>query len=259
MTEPNIITLDVETAPLEVYCWKLWELNIGLNQIVTEWSILSFAVKRLGSRYVEYHDNRTQKNVRDDYELMQRLWQILDEADIVIAQNGKQFDLKRINARFAMLDFPPPSPVRVVDTVLEARRVFGFTSNKLEWLSKHLTTTKKQQHRKFPGFELWTECLKRNPEAWEEMRTYNIADVQATEELYLKLRPWIDRHPNVAAYNLEDASPACPRCGSKDVQSRGSAYTSSGVFKRLRCNKCFGWSRTRESVLNRAKRQSLLA
>lgn len=257
MTGPVIITLDVETAPLEVYSWGLWDVNVALNQIITEWSLLSYAVKRLGQKPIVYHDNRDRSNPRDDYELMSDLWGVLDGADIIVAQNGKKFDLKKINARFALLGFAPPSPVRIVDTVLEARRTFGFTSNKLEWLSKHLTHAKKLTHKKFPGFELWTECLKGNVTAWNEMKKYNIADVVATEELYLKLRPWIDRHPNVAAYSAQETE-LCPKCGSDDVQHRGTAYTNSGTYSRIRCNGCFGWSRARQNLTTKSERRALL-
>lgn len=49
---------------------------------------------------------------------------------------------------------------------------------------------KKLKHKKFPGHELWKECLKGNKEAWNEMRKYNIHDVLATEELYNVLKQW---------------------------------------------------------------------
>lgn len=252
------ITLDIETAPLEVYSWGLWDVNVALNQIITEWSLLSFAAKRLDKKTVLYRDNRGQKNTRDDKGLMLGLWTVLDEADIIIAQNGKKFDIKKINARFAMLGFDPPSPYRVIDTVQVARQNFGFTSNKLEWLSKYLTPTKKSQHKKFPGFELWTECLKDNTDAWKEMQRYNIADVIATEELYLKLRPWITNHPNVSAFTNSEIL-ACPKCGSKDVQKRGHTFTNVAKYARMRCNSCKGWSRGRENLLSKNKRKGLLS
>jgi hypothetical protein len=49
---PRILFLDIETAPLQSYHWGLWDQNIGLEQIGTEWSILSFSAKWLGERRV---------------------------------------------------------------------------------------------------------------------------------------------------------------------------------------------------------------
>src|ERR1700722_8562944 len=101
MTNAKILTLDIETAPFESYTWGLWDQNIGLNQIKEETSILSIAAKWLGDSKVFYQDTsgRGPKRVRDDKALLKAIWTLLDTADIVVAQNGAAFDVKRINAR----------------------------------------------------------------------------------------------------------------------------------------------------------------
>lgn len=243
---PRLVTIDIETAPLESFTWGIWDQTVGLDQIKTDWSILSFSAKVLGKPKVIYADTggRGADKVRDDGELLKKLWTVLDEADIVVAQNGKSFDLRRINARLLQKGFPPYSPIRVIDTMLAAKRHFGFTSNKLAWLSDKLTATKKLTHKKYPGFSLWLECLKDNKKAWAEMKRYNVADTVATEQLYLKLRPWIDGHANVSVYG--ELELACPKCGSKKLQRRGKAVTQSGVYSRLQCQDCGGWARSRK-------------
>lgn len=259
-TGPRIVTIDIETAPLQSYHWGLWDQNIGLNQIGSEWTILSFAAKWLGNDLVIYKDTSGHgvDNVRNDLPLLSDLWSILNDADVVVAQNGKAFDVKKINSRLLMADFEPYSPIKIVDTMLVAKKHFSFTSNKLEWMSDHLTSLKKSDHKMFPGFELWAECLKDNPDAWAEMRKYNCRDTVATEELYLKLRPWVEGHPNVAAY-FETDSVACPKCGSLDVQMRGLAYTQSGQYHRYQCKPCGGWARSRYTLNSTSKRRSILS
>ncbi len=254
---PRIVTLDIETAPLSSYHWGLYDQNIGLNQIEVEWSILSFSAKWLGNPRIEYADTSS-GNVRDDKKLLKRLWEILDQADIVVAQNGLAFDIKKINSRLLMHGYAPYAPIKVIDTMLVAKKHFAFTSNKLEWLSTHLTDAKKSTHKQFAGFELWSECLKGNPKAWREMKKYNCLDTLATEQLYLKLRPWIEGHPNVAAYG-PDIQTACPKCGSTKVQSRGKAVTQTGEYTRMQCQACGGWSRTRFVTNTAVKRKSLLS
>jgi predicted RNA-binding Zn-ribbon protein involved in translation (DUF1610 family) len=256
---PKILTLDIETAPLRSYHWGLWDQNIGLDMIETEWSILSYAAKWLGEKRILYKDTggRGKAKVRDDKELLEDLWNLLDTADIVVAQNGQRFDLKRINARLIMHGFTPYSPVRVVDTLVAAKRHFGFTSNKLAWTSLHLTDSPKSDHKKFPGFELWKECLADNPLAWKEMRKYNPQDVIATEKLYLKLLPWITSHPNRGAYNNSTAH-QCPKCESTHVQARGQAVLQQGRYQRYQCQDCGGWSRGKLMHISTEKRKSLL-
>src|SRR3990172_8408349 len=160
MSGPRVKTLDIETSPIVAYVWSLWKVNIGLNQIVDEWSIMSYCVKDLGKKKLRYVDTSNMTNPRDDSELLVALHAELCDTDIVIAQNGKRFDMKKINARFIEKGFAPLPPIKVIDTLLIAKDVAAFTSNKLEWLSKHLTEVPKYAHSEFPGMELWTECLR---------------------------------------------------------------------------------------------------
>ena len=256
--QPKILFLDIETAPLEVYAWGLWKVNVGLNQILTEWSILSYSAKWLGKRRMIYKDQRGKHNVRDDADLLQEIWHLLNEADIVVAQNGIRFDVRKIRARFILLGMPPPSPFRVIDTLVAAKQLFGFTSNKLAWLAPNLTGHDKYEHKKFPGFELWIECLKDNPAAWREMKTYNCIDTSDLEAVYLKMRPWIEGHPNVAAYTASE-EPACPKCGSSHITLVPKPWrTDTGEYPMYHCNECGGWSRGRYTQNTLAKRKVLL-
>lgn len=246
-SKPRIATVDIETSPLEAYTWGIWEQNVGLDQIKTEWTILSYAWKWADQKRVIYEDTggRGAKKVRDDKKLVKSLRDLLDGVDIVVAQNGSRFDIKKINARLIMHGFGPYSPIRVIDTLAVAKKHFGFTSNKLEWQSKYLTDSPKSKHKKFPGFELWLECLKDNPAAWAEMKKYNKQDVIATWKLYLRQRPWIDQHPNVGTYSVSE-DVICPKCGSLDVQKQGTRVLQLGSYQRYQCQDCGGWSRAKQ-------------
>ncbi len=257
MAKPRIVTIDIETAPIQSYHWGIWQQNIGLEQIIEDWCIISFAAKWLDSKEVIQHDTggRGASKVRDDLGLMKKLWAILDEADIVITQNGKAFDIKKINTRMLMHGLPPYSPVKMIDTKQIAKKHFAFTSNKLAWLSRGLKT-KKDDHKKFPGFVLWSECLKDNREAWEEMRKYNIVDVVSTELLYLSLRQW-SNGPNFGAYS-DSEDRMCPHCGSFNVKLNGHDYTNSGKFQRIKCVSCSGHSRCGSNLLTASKKKSMI-
>jgi hypothetical protein len=258
----KIVTLDIETAPLQSYHWGMWQQNINLSSIQDEWTILSFSAKWLHepAKKIIYRDTggRGPDKVRDDLDLLKDLWDILNEADIVITQNGISFDIKKINSRMLMNNFPPYSPIKTIDTKVVAKKHFSFTSNKLQWMSEHLTRTKKSEHKSFPGFELWSECLKDNPRAWAEMKKYNCIDTLSTEELYLKMRPWIEGHPSISNYSDKETI-ACPKCDSNNVVLRGYCTTQTGKYKRYVCKDCGGWSRTRFSLNTKNKSRSLLS
>jgi hypothetical protein len=253
---PRIVTLDIETFPNLVFTWGLFKQMVGVNQIVRDWSIASICWKWLGQKRTDYVD--CSANPTDDRELLNHAWKVLDEADIVVGQNSKHFDIRKLNARFIEAGMLPPSPYKQIDTKVEAAKVAMFTSNKLEWLAAHLADVPKDKHKEFPGFDLWAECLKGNPRAWAAMRKYNPRDVIATEQVYLKLRPWIVGHPNVAVYD-NNGDIRCPRCGSTHVQHRGVTTTQVGVYRRLRCSDCGGWSRSRYDTQTKEQRAALLS
>jgi RNase_H superfamily len=256
---PGILTIDIETSPIEAYVWGLWDQNVGVDFIKTEWTILSYAAKWLGEKKVYYGDTsgRGAHKVRKDKALVREIRDLLDDADIVVAQNGKKFDVRKINARLIEHGYPPPRPFRVVDTLIAAKRCFAFTSQKLAWTSLHLTDAPKDDHRKFPGIELWKECLADNPKAWAEMKKYNKQDVVSTEKVYLKLRPWIDNHPNIGAYEPSE-TPVCPKCGSDRLQYQGTRVMQQGRYQRYQCQNCGGWSRAKEMLIPLALRRKQL-
>lgn len=254
----RVVTIDIETAPIESYHWGLWDQNIGLSMVKVDWTILSFSAKWLDSKAVLHWNTggRGKHRVRDDKHVLDELWKILDQADVVVVQNGRAFDIKKINARLLFHGFKPYSPIKVIDTFASAKKHFDFTSNSLEWLSKHLCETKKSEHKQFPGFTLWAECLKDNPAAWKEMQKYNDIDVLAAEQLYLKLRPWIEDHPNLAVFSSGEEV-VCPKCGC-EVKKDGFAYTMTGKYQQYQCKSCGAWARSRYTLNTKTKRESIL-
>lgn len=250
---------DIETAPMLGSVWGLWEQNISLDMLEKDWYILSFSCKWDGEKDVYYFDQRDAKDIENDKELLKKLWKFLDEADEVVAQNGKKFDVPKVNARFILNDMLPPSPYRVVDTLQMAKRNFAFTSNKLEYLSEKLLppSKRKLKHKKFPGYSLWKECLKGNEQAWKEMEAYNRMDTIALELLYKKLLPWSKGKPNQAVY-IDTTKKCCTHCGSSKVQSKGWHYTNTTKYQRFVCKSCGGYSRGKEMHTEKEVRKEML-
>lgn len=158
---PKILIFDIETAPIEAYVWGLFDQNIPLGMVKQHTTVLSWSAKWRGSDKVMYRDQRDQANVRDDKEILKVIRDLLDEADIVITQNGKKFDQKKLNYRFVVHNIKPPSPFKHIDTLVIAKKHFGFDSNKLAHMTQLLCKNfKKQDHGEFAGEKLWVECLK---------------------------------------------------------------------------------------------------
>src|ERR1044071_6893370 len=140
MSKPKILFLDIETAPLEVYAWQLGKQYVSLDQVKEDWSILSWAAKWQGdsNNKIMYEDLRGKKDTRDDKKLLKNIWKLMNEADIIVTQNGIRFDTKKLNSRFKINGLGRPSPYQQIDTLKISKKHFAFTSNKLAYLSDKL-------------------------------------------------------------------------------------------------------------------------
>ncbi len=253
---PKILIIDVETLPIEGYVWSLWTNNLSLNQIKEDWSILSYAAKWYKKDEIFYKDVRNQENKRDDKEICEELHKLLDEAEWVMTQNGKSFDLPKIRARMIINGLKPFSSVKHIDTKIIASREFGFTSNKLEYMTHKLcTNSKKVINRKFNGMELWTECLKGNQEAFEDMEIYNKGDITSLEELAEKLIPWSSISLNINL-NHSHSHNVC-FCGSVSFKKAGFYDTSVSRFQKYQCIECGAETRDRKNLLKKDKSKKL--
>ena len=254
----KILIYDIETSPNLGYLWRAWKANVSNKFLIREWTMLSFSAKWLGSDKIIYADNRHQSNPLDDTQIVKQLYSLLCQADIVVAHNGIRFDNRRSNSRFLKLDLPPPPDYHEVDTLIEARKRFDLPHNSLDGLAKYLGLEPKYASPKFPGEELWLQCMAGNMEAWKEMEAYNRQDVRLLEQVYLRLRPWIRNHPNVALYAKELNTPTCNRCGSTDLQRRGVRRTKTQIYPRYFCKSCRGWIRGRFNVTPKEHKNNIL-
>lgn len=247
---PKILLLDIETAPLKVYIWRLWTQTVLPHQLISDWFMLSWAAKWLLEEDV-MSMRLCGKEVKkeDDSRIVLSLWNILNEADIVITHNGEQFDIPKIKSRFLVHKLPPTSFYQQVDTKKSARREFGFSSNKLDNLAKLLGIEGKLS----TDFALWSSCMDGDEESLKYMETYNRDDVRLLEEVYLAMRPYIKAHPNYNLY-IDSIEPVCPHCGDDKLAFAGYYYfTPTGKYRNYRCLSCGALSRERKTVLKNRK------
>jgi DNA polymerase elongation subunit (family B) len=245
MSKLKCLVVDIETAPMTAYIWNLKDQYVDMKQLKTDWHVMAWGAKWLGDppEKLIYRDQRNARRLENDKPLLQELWKLMNEADIIITMNGQAFDCPKLNARFMFHGMKPPKPYRHLDVYRIVKKVAAFTSNSLAYLTdKMCVKHKKITHGLFPGLSLWTECMKGNRQAWEEMRHYNIQDVLSTEEFYMKIRAWApESMPR--PYEAEKVSTLCKTCGEKGrMQRRGVALKSKFKYQRWQCQTCGGWA-----------------
>src|SRR5690554_3159719 len=90
---PKILIFDIETAPMKAFVWRRWKQNIYLDQTISEWFMISWAAKWLYDPHV-MSGILTPEEIKkeDDTRIVRSIWQLIDEADIIIGHNCKKFD-----------------------------------------------------------------------------------------------------------------------------------------------------------------------
>jgi len=238
----KVLLFDIETAPAEVFVWSFGEQRIHIAQEIQDWNVICWCGKWLfDDKLLGAVQTPQEARDRDDKRIVQKLWEAIDEADILIGHNLIGFDRKKANTKFLLHGLKPTSPYQTIDTLKVARREFAFLSNKLDYLCKRLGLDTKLE----TGFELWKDCLKGNRKALEHMFEYCGQDVAILEDLYLKLRPWVKSHPNIGLY-MSGTGSNCPNCGSEKVEYHSKPYyTPTGQYQSFRCQDCGAFSRSR--------------
>ena len=193
----KILLLDIETTPLQVYTWGLWDQNIGINQIIKTTEMLCFGAKWLGQKKVTF------KSVHHDGKqaMLEQLHQMMEEADVLVGWNSAAFDHKHINREFLENGFQPPSITKDLDLMSVVKANFQFPSNKLDYVAQKLGVGAKFKHS---GFELWIGCMEGDNKSWAEMKKYQIQDVELLDKLYDILVPWFPVSGSVTSKEKQD-------------------------------------------------------
>lgn len=252
---PKVLVFDIETLPIIGTFWGTGKQYIGHDNILEDWVVLSWSAKSLfdshtiGDILTQDEIKRRLATVIDpnpdphnaDLRIIKRMWKLLDEADVVIHQNGKKFDMRKLNARFIHYGLPPYQPVHQIDTLEASRAAFGTSSHKLDYMTKFLSLERKRP----TDYDLWIGSMYGNPKSLQEMYDYGINDTVILEDYYARIRAWIPNHPNFSAYTntyveaTDEVS--CPVCRHVIHESliTGTYKTPVGnEYDSFRCPHC---------------------
>ena len=255
VTHPRILLLDIETAPSLAYVFGRFKQNISVDAVEEEggW-LLSYAYKWLGDSQVQGSVLSSGEAVMmRDIRLVQELSAIIEKADYVVWHNGDRFDHPVLKTRTILNSLTPLRKVKSIDTFNLARE-FRFNSNKLDGLCKQLEKKRKITNE---GITLWRKCKKGDALALATMLEYNFGDIPTLEEVYLSLRSYSSRHPNLAVHLGDELR--CGVCLSSEVSLTGNTIRSNlSVFPEYKCNCCNARFRGRTSATNKEERSKFL-
>lgn len=257
--EPRVLILDIETAAAVALTFGRFKINLGQENIVTEGGWLICASWRwLGEDKI--HTIQLTKDevlACDDSKIIATFWELYSQADAIVAHNAQQFDDKMIKARAAFHGFPPLPTVKVLDTLVLAKKHLRLPSNKLDSLGEYFGLGRKIDNG---GISLWKRVQAGDQAAMKEMVDYCKQDTELLTQVYLKLRAigHAGSDFNAALY-YDDEKTRCRRCGSEHVHPTGrTSNTGLSVFNEFRCDDCGATQRDRVSTTKKSKRAELL-
>lgn len=225
----KILTIDIETRPMNAHVWGIWQQNIGINQIAEPGGILCFAAKYVGESKIHFYSQWEHGAAR----MARAAHKLLSEADAVMGWNSDKFDLRWFNTHFIDNGMGPPHPFAKVDLMKSAKRSLLLPSYKLDFVAGFLGVGRKIRTG---GFDLWADVMAGDLKARAKMMRYNIQDVRLTERVYHAMhdKGWVRGLPNQSI----DGGSCCPNCGSEKIRSTGSWETLTRIYKKWVCLSC---------------------
>ncbi len=239
----KVLFLDLEVSASIVAAFSMFKHFSTPDHVMQFPYILSFAANWLHDKEEDVYAvhladfDMFEEDHANDKELVMRLWQFLEEADIVVIHNAI-FDVGWFSQRCAYWDLPEPSPYRVCCTVKGLKKSMSLPSNSLGYSTKYFNLG--HEKLKHDGISLWIRCMAGEIEALDLMKQYNVGDIPTLRQLYLKIRAWIPNHPNIALYYGDSTTTRrCGVCGSTNLEKlETKAYTNLSIFNAYRCGDC---------------------
>jgi len=185
----------------------------------------------------------------DDSRICAELWELFNQADAVVCHNASTFDFPMLKTRCMMHGMPPLPTVKVLDTLIMARKNFRFPSNRLADLAAYLGLEAKKDAG---GVKTWIDYQAGKQAAIDHMHFYCKHDTVLLVQVYLKLRNYghTGSDFNAGLYvNAEEGTMLCTVCASPVAKTGRFVYTSVSKFEELRCTSCGNVTRTRRNLV----------
>ena len=259
------LTIDIERLPGRAVVHHrgltidgpLWDLNAWKHTIgrrihaddVVEWPrTICAAARWYGDEEVMF---AAEWEVGGYDGFMRRVWEWVDNADILIGHNMDAFDQKHLMGGWAEMGLPAPSPYKVIDTLKTARGTFAYESNTLDALNKRLGIDAKTDKY---DVKIARAAVSGDREAQARIEGYNRGDIIASEALFDRLRPYAKGLPHLGMWT--DSENACPNCGHDMAPTGKIAHANVQAYAAMQCPSCGAHGRNTVRLKNPTRTRS---
>ena len=261
----RVVTLDIERIPgrarvkhrgltIEGEFWDLsgWKHTIGRRihaDDVLEWPRTICAAWKWYDSADTVFAAEWEVGGHDGF--MRAVWEVFDQADLIIGHNADRFDARHLMGGWAEMGLPAPSPYKVIDTLKTARGTFAYESNTLDALNKRLGIDAKTDKY---DVEIARAAVNGDKEAQARIEDYNRGDIIASEALFDRLRPYAKGIPHLGMWT--DDALACPSCGHTMTATGKTVHANVQRYEHLHCPNCGSHARGTTTLKNPTRTRS---
>lgn len=181
---------------------------------------------------VKITDSKKQfkEDFRNDKVVAKKLHELMTQADLIVAHNGDEFDIKHANTLFRKHGLGPIPLRKSIDTLKMARKYFAFPGNSLDSLAKRFGGKGKNQK---PD---WQKMTMGDRKEINRAAIYCKNDVIELERVFNEIKPYIQHFPTMRRY--KDDISECEVCKSKCLRDKGLDFDGRKPYRRIKCLGC---------------------
>lgn len=232
----KVLFIDIETSPILGWFYALGKTHIGDVQIEQDSMVTSISYMFEGEKkpHILTWDFKAKQGEKDKQMLI-KIVEIMNSSDIIIGQNGDNFDLKTLQWRLNVLNLTPREEILTLDTLKLSRKSFRPPCHKQDYRSK-----KYGFGGKIP--QDMTDCIlvaKGDKARSSRRAVYNIKDVLDLRRIFWKELNYYIRLPSWFIGLLTGIKSKCPDCGSlRSIRHGKRVSKSQGEQQRVKCTEC---------------------
>ena len=230
----KILYIDLETSPNIGTFWRPgYNLTLGTHNIMEERQIIlaSYAWDDKKPKTVRWKKDAKSKNLYlkySDKNIVEELIKQMDQADLVVGQNGDRFDIKWLRGRAMKHGVPMNHSYQTFDTLKKSRQLMNLNSNKLDYLGEFFLGTGKVATG---GFQLWLDCIAGCSKAMARMQKYCEGDIILLRDYFNALMQYAPPNHHVGAAMGFNKNATCATCGTHDIRKSKEYTTKSGAVR----------------------------
>jgi predicted PolB exonuclease-like 3'-5' exonuclease len=224
---------DLELSKALFWAWGTGKQFLSADQLIEPQKIISLHWSWEDEEEVHNMDWGLDKQC--DKAIVKKIIKLFDQADEIVAHNGRKFDLKKVYGRAMFHNVKMASDYhhKMLDTMLMVKSVAYLPSYSLKFCCKHFNLPLKLSSG---GSETWDLVqFHKDQKALDHLLHYGDGDIVSMKALFHYIRPYT-KHKTHYAVLRGDEKFNCPECGKLSHYKQMRTTAAGTIQHRMQCS-----------------------